>query len=444
MMTAGLKSATGPRSLTGTRSWFSRVVGLVAMAAVAGSALTGCDDDRSGHVIRVVDGDTLVALVGGEETTIRLLNIDTPETKDPDEEVQCLGPEASEFLTNRLPEGTEIELEYDEERTDRYGRTLAGVYESSELINAEIAAEGLGVPVLFEPNDRFLPEVEDAAQEARSEGRGLFSAEIECSLPAQLQTLSSAVDQVPAAVEGDPAAALADATTLVGELDGFVAGLGSAGLPDLGNAVMASPRVATYLADLRVDAGDERKRAESARATLENLKGDYDEEQERLEEERLEAERLEREEQERLEREEQERLEREEQERLEREREAAQEQEESTPAPASSNGSTSEESTGTGDDSTPSDDSTPQSGSSGPGKDSSSQGADEGSSSSDSSSSDESPSDESSSSGDSGGSGSSSDSGCTPYGPEIPYAEDGGYTGKRHGMPGGETFRKCS
>src|SRR5690606_37687278 len=126
-------------------------------------------DDGSGEgtVVRVVDGDTLVAVVAGEETTIRLLNIDTPETKHPDEEVQCLGPEATAFLTERLPAGTEIELEYDEERLDRYDRTLAAVYESESLINAEIAAAGLGVPVYFAPNDRFLPEVEKASMEAR-------------------------------------------------------------------------------------------------------------------------------------------------------------------------------------------------------------------------------------------------------------------------------------
>lgn len=404
------------------------------MLAVAGVVYAArADDDRSGHVVRVIDGDTLVAMVAGEETTIRLLNIDTPETKDPDEEVQCLGPEATDFLTERLPEGTEIDLEYDEERIDPYGRTLAGVYESEELINAEIAAEGLGVPVLFEPNDRFLPEVEDASQDAQSDGRGLFSAEIECSLPAQLQTLSSAAGQLPAAVDGDPADALAEATTLVEEFDVFIGALDPTGLPGLGNAVMASPRIVEYMADLRIDAGDERNRAESARSTLEGLKSEYDEEQERLEQERLEAERLEREEKERLEREEQERLEREEQERRERERENA--QEEPAPAPANSGDAESGGSPGGTSDNS----SSPDSSTSGP----ESSGSSGGSPSQSSGGSSDSPSGESSSSDSSGGSDSSSDSSCTPYGPEIPHSDPGGYTGPRYGMPGGETFRKC-
>jgi micrococcal nuclease len=47
-------------------------------------------------VRKVVDGDTLrVTLNDGTQTTVRLIGIDTPETKDPDEPVGCFGPEAS-------------------------------------------------------------------------------------------------------------------------------------------------------------------------------------------------------------------------------------------------------------------------------------------------------------------------------------------------------------
>lgn len=385
MVTAGRSAfhASG-----GIRRWRVRAVAVIAAALVA-STLTACFGDGDGHgvVVRVIDGDTLVALVDGEETTIRLLNVDTPETKDPDEEVQCLGPEATAFLTERLPAGTEIDLEYDEERHDRYDRTLAGVYESDSLINAEIAEDGLGVPVYFAPNKRFLPEVEEAAENAQRNEVGLYSPELACTLPGQLQALSAAVDEVPAAVEGDPADALYAAGDLVGDLDVFVAALDVKGVHGLGNVVMASEHVHSYLGDLRDAAEDERDRAESAQDTLDELKTDFDEEQERLEKQRQE-------EQERLERE-QERLEREEQE----ERERAEERErERTKAPSST-----------------------------------SSGSSRGSSNEQGSSGGES----------SGGSDSSKGSGCTPHGPEIPHADDGGYTGKRYGMPGGKTFRKC-
>ena len=92
-----------------------RLAAVTAAVVVGGTTLAACDnDDGKGVVVRVIDGDTLIAQVAGEETTLRLLNVDTPETKHPDMPVQCLAPDATEFLTERLPAGTEIELEYDQ------------------------------------------------------------------------------------------------------------------------------------------------------------------------------------------------------------------------------------------------------------------------------------------------------------------------------------------
>ena len=48
-------------------------------------------------VIRVVDGDTIVVQVKGHPETVRLIGVDTPETKDPRKPVQYFGKEASEF-----------------------------------------------------------------------------------------------------------------------------------------------------------------------------------------------------------------------------------------------------------------------------------------------------------------------------------------------------------
>lgn len=368
--------ATMPRA-GGVRRWSKKVTSIAAAVLIGSAALAACDtdDDSTGVVVRVIDGDTLVAHVDGEETTIRLLNVDTPETKDPDQPVQCLGPEATEFLTQRLPAGTEIELEYDQERLDRYDRTLAGVYESESLINAEIAREGLGVPVYFAPNDRFLPEVEKEWQDAEDDGLGLFAAEVECTLTGQLQALASAVDALPATVEGDPADALAGAASAVEDLEAFLVGLDVDGLPGLGNAVMAGALVEPSLTRVREEADDELRRAESAHGTLDELKTAFDEEQERLEQERLEQERLE---QERQEREESERQEREEQERQERERQDREEQErqqreqeereQSAPAPTeSSSGGSSSGGSGAGDDSSGGDSSSGSASSSGGG-----------------------------------------------------------------------------
>ncbi|MFL0458263.1 thermonuclease family protein [Brachybacterium paraconglomeratum] len=422
----------------GRRPRRARSLGLALSAILAGTLLTGCHDGSGeGTVVRVIDGDTLVAVVAGEETTIRLLNIDTPETKHPDLPVQCLGPEATDFLAERLPAGTEIELEYDEERLDRYDRTLAGVYESGSLVNAEIAAEGLGVPVYFEPNDRFLPEVEEAAATAQSEGLGLFSAATECTVPAQVESLGAAAEAIPQTVAGDPAQVLADATTLVEDAEALVDALDADVLATGPNAVLALPLAAPFLDGQREAADEVRERAVDGRDRVQGLKDDWDEEQQRLREqkereerERQERERIEREERERqrIEREEQERQEREELERREREAApAADSSDEETVSGATSSGSGS----GSGSD-----------GKSGSGGGSSSSGGSNsgGGNSGGGASGGDSSGGGSSGSGKSGG----GKSGCEPYGPEIPYSDDGGYTGKRYGMPGGKTFRKCS
>ena len=120
-------------------------------------------------VVRVIDGDTIVVRRDGQEETVRLLNIDTPETKHPNKAVQCLGPEATQALETLLRPGDDVVLRYDLERTDKYGRTLAGVFEDEVLVNAEIARLGLGVPVVFDPNRRFYPEVLAAWNEAEGE-----------------------------------------------------------------------------------------------------------------------------------------------------------------------------------------------------------------------------------------------------------------------------------
>ena len=429
----------------GRRPLRARSLGLALGALLAGSLLTGCDDGSGeGTVVRVIDGDTLVAVVAGEETTIRLLNIDTPETKHPDLPVQCLGPEATDFLAERLPAGTEIELEYDEERLDRYDRTLAGVYESGSLVNAEIAAEGLGVPVYFEPNDRFLPEVEEAAATAQSEGLGLFSAATECTVPAQVEQLGAAAEAIPQTVAGDPAQALADATTLVEDAEALVDALDADVLATGPNAVLALPLAAPFLDGQREAADEVRERAVDGRDRVQGLKDDWDEEQQRLREQK-EREERERQERERIEREERERQEREEQERREREAAPA-----AVPSDEEGSGATSSGSgSGSGSDGKSS------SGGSGSGSDGRSRdgsGSGSGSGSGEKSSSGASSGDKgkqskgsgSRSSGSSGQGSSGGKSGCEPYGPEIPYSDDGGYTGKRYGMPGGKTFRKCS
>lgn len=81
-----------------------------------------------GTVTRVIDGDTFVAEVAGVEETVRVLGIDTPETKHPSKGVECFGPEASAEAELVLA-GNDVHLVLDstEPVRDQYGRLLAHV-----------------------------------------------------------------------------------------------------------------------------------------------------------------------------------------------------------------------------------------------------------------------------------------------------------------------------
>ena len=202
-----------------------RTAAMVLTASVMTGILTGCDSARA-SVSRVVDGDTVDVVVEGREQRVRLLNIDTPETVDPDKDVQCLGPEATAHLATLLPVGTAIELLTDDEKVDRDGRLLAGVrLDDGRLVNAEMARAGLALPMVVGSNDRFLPEVEQANAEAVTAQRGLYDPAISCTVPGQVRetegaaaalaapTASTSAEQADAGVAG-AAALLATAVAL--------------------------------------------------------------------------------------------------------------------------------------------------------------------------------------------------------------------------------------
>lgn len=137
-------------------------------------------DGEAATLVRVVDGDTLVVELDGQEERIRLLNIDTPETVHPQRPVECMGPEATERMEELVSPGAQLTLKFDEERTDQYDRLLAGVFLDAVFINEQMARDGFGAPVHYAPNDRFLDQIEEAWAEAEADGVGVFADDLDC------------------------------------------------------------------------------------------------------------------------------------------------------------------------------------------------------------------------------------------------------------------------
>ena len=159
-------------------------LGLVACAPqVEGTpnAPTASSASMDARVVAVSDGDTIVLddiavgelhhPTGGRKA--RLIGIDTPELF---EHSECYGQQARDFTMRRL-NGTAVQVTFDVERTDRYGRALVYVWDADgRLFNAELLEHGLAQQLTIPPNVRYADLFSAAAGRARRAGRGLWSA----------------------------------------------------------------------------------------------------------------------------------------------------------------------------------------------------------------------------------------------------------------------------
>ena len=137
-----------------------------------------------GTVSDVVDGDTIKVVSRGFETPVRLIGIDTPETRHPNKPVQCFGPAASARAKRLLPTGQKVTLVTDpsQDTRDRYGRLLAYVYrpgKSGARGSVNFALVGTGYAkvyvygsVRFKHADAFFR----AQHRARKAKRGLWGS----------------------------------------------------------------------------------------------------------------------------------------------------------------------------------------------------------------------------------------------------------------------------
>lgn len=111
-------------------------------------------------VLKVVDGDTIdIDIPDGDhlDTRIRLIGVDTPETKHPTVGLMYYGPEATAFTT-RLALGKQVTVLLDTAGDQRghYGRLLAYIQlPDGNILNAEIIKNGYGYAYLSYPHSEF-------------------------------------------------------------------------------------------------------------------------------------------------------------------------------------------------------------------------------------------------------------------------------------------------
>lgn len=119
---------------------------------------------KSFRVVKVVDGDTVdIDIADGEYATtrVRLLGVDTPETKRPGEKPMYYGEKASVFAAETvLGKDVVIVIDTVSDVRDRYGRLLAYVrLGGGRVLNEELITGGYGYADLrFEHSeyDRYV------------------------------------------------------------------------------------------------------------------------------------------------------------------------------------------------------------------------------------------------------------------------------------------------
>ena len=152
---------------------------LIGLASCSNSSQLLPPQDRQSDLVKiahVIDGDTVDIDIKGRAERVRLIGVNTPETKHPTKPIECFGPEASAYLTQLLPKGTTVRIERDVEARDRYGRMLLYLYLGSNdlFINLDLVARGYGTPMSIEPNTFHRNDFVRAAAQAETANVGLW------------------------------------------------------------------------------------------------------------------------------------------------------------------------------------------------------------------------------------------------------------------------------
>lgn len=152
----------------GIRLRATGLLGVFAVLALWSAAALGAEWTA---VKRIADGDT-VELMDGR--LVRYIGVNAPEINHEGQTAEPFGFEARN-LNARLIGSKTIRLEYDMERVDHYGRTLAYVFlPDGSMANARLLQDGLAYYLHKTPNVKYEPLLLQSQREAMQARRGLW------------------------------------------------------------------------------------------------------------------------------------------------------------------------------------------------------------------------------------------------------------------------------
>lgn len=106
--------------------------------------------ENNGTIIEIIDSESYIVSIGGEEYRVRLKGVDV------DENAVFDGRKASEIITEKLHVGDAVTLKYEEPYYDRYSRLLAYVYFSDGEMIQKWLIQNQYASVLEGYEDKFV------------------------------------------------------------------------------------------------------------------------------------------------------------------------------------------------------------------------------------------------------------------------------------------------
>jgi len=149
-------------------------------------------------VVKVVDGDTIDIDYNGKVERLRLIGIDTPETKDPRKPVQCFGIEASNKATQLLlNKSVRIETDSSQGERDKYNRLLAYVFlQDNTFYNRYMIQNGYAHEYTYNLPYKYQSDFKSSEKYARENNLGLWNKDTCNDEPAPDVTTTEKVNTI--------------------------------------------------------------------------------------------------------------------------------------------------------------------------------------------------------------------------------------------------------
>ena len=142
---------------------------------VQSSASASCHSEKFDETVvveKIYDGDTIKLR---DTRVVRFVGINTPETARDYKPAQPLAVEAKKFLESLFSPGTSVNIQYDRDRYDHHGRTLAHIYlVSGQNVSAALLEQGYGFAVVVPPNTAHLDCYFGSEESARKKKLGVW------------------------------------------------------------------------------------------------------------------------------------------------------------------------------------------------------------------------------------------------------------------------------